>query len=581
MKNLDFVAIKGAEDSWVLSQIDGVESHPDGKTIANCDIIGVRKGGTLLGLKTPVKPSSLVYSADKKIIQETLDLPKGGIYLGKLDANKDVPVFVDAGELVSKHLCVLAQTGSGKSYVTGVIVEELLEKKIPVIVIDSHGEYVSLGAENQNPKEIEKMQDFGISPKAYRVREYSTDSRVNPGAEQITFSDKNLEATEIASLFPAKASASQTGVLYAAVLEAKRKGEYNLADIIEIVGAMEGASKWTVINMLEVVRATNLFTDNPTPLKDIVKPGSASIINLRGASPEIQQVVVHRLVEKLFEQRKIGRVPPLFLIVEEAHNFCPEKEVRMSSKILRTVASEGRKFGFGLCIVSQRPARVDKNILSQCNTQVILRVTNPNDLKAIAYAEGINKSVEKEIRNLSTGTALMLGREVPLFVNVRVKRTKHGGVTVSVTDQKKAIDTVLSFDCLEQAAFKKYGKIKKVYYPIWLIKSAGGENFIVDGIKGRLMRHEKGWLAGAPVEFSEANTASLKSMKGAAKVEYPTKIVAADGELLPFKVLKMDIAGTASAVFGKTASVKEAYYPYFVGQNVMIDGVTGTVRDAG
>src|SRR5437773_10048697 len=71
------------------------------------------------------------------------------------------------------------------------------------------------------------------------------------------------------------------------------------------------------------------------------------------------------------------------LVVEEAHNFCPQVGQVASSKVFRTLASEGRKFGLGLVIITQRAAKVDKNVLSQCNTQVILKVTNPNDLKPI------------------------------------------------------------------------------------------------------------------------------------------------------------------------------------------------------
>ena len=63
------------------------------------------------------------------------------------------------------------------------------------------------------------------------------------------------------------------------------------------------------------------------------------------------------------------------------------------------MASEGRKFGFRLCIVTQRPARVDKSVLSQCSTQVILKVTNPNDLKAITDSvEGVTPGLKDEIR---------------------------------------------------------------------------------------------------------------------------------------------------------------------------------------
>jgi len=124
-----------------------------------------------------------------------------------------------------------------------------------------------------------------------------------------------------------------------------------------------------VINMLEVVRAQE-FSRKADKHPRACEAWAASIINLRGITQEIQTVVAYKIIEKLFEERKVGKIPPMFLVVEEAHNFCPEKEVRASSKVIRTVASEGRKFGFGLCVISQRPARVDKNVLSSATPRL-------------------------------------------------------------------------------------------------------------------------------------------------------------------------------------------------------------------
>jgi hypothetical protein len=110
----------------------------------------------------------------------------------------------------------------------------------------------------------------------------------------------------------------------------------------------------------------------------------------------------------------------------------------VSGAIIRTVASEGRKFGMGLVIVSQRPAKIDKNVLSQCNTQVVLKVTNPNDLKAIVQSvEGISAALADEIQRLAVGEALVAGGGLtqPVFVSVRPRLTRHGGRSVSVLHQ--------------------------------------------------------------------------------------------------------------------------------------------------
>jgi len=125
------------------------------------------------------------------------------------------------------------------------------------------------------------------------------------------------------------------------------------------------------------------------------------------------------------------------LIVEEAHNYCPERGFgnSVSSSMLRTVASEGRKFGMGLCVVSQRPAKIDKNIISQCNTNIILKVTNPNDLKAIIQSvEGLTTNTADEIQRLPIGVALISGAsmQVPIMVDIRTRETSHGGKSVTV-----------------------------------------------------------------------------------------------------------------------------------------------------
>jgi hypothetical protein len=159
---------------------------------------------------------------------------------------------------------------------------------------------------------------------------------------------------------------------------------------------------------------------------------------MKGVPPDVQDVVVARLTKELFDDRKAGKIQPFLLVVEEAHNYCPERGFgnAVSSNILRTVASEGRKFGMGICIVSQRPAKVDKNIISQCNTNLILKVTNPNDLKAIIQSvEGLTSQTCDEIQRLPIGVALISGAglQMPVMAEIRTRETNHGGRSVGIS----------------------------------------------------------------------------------------------------------------------------------------------------
>ena len=125
--------------------------------------------------------------------------------------------------------------------------------------------------------------------------------------------------------------------------------------------------------------------------------------------------------------------------------------------------SEGRKFGLGLSIISQRPARIDKSVLSQTGTQIILKVTNPGDIKAIANSvEGLTSETEREIKNIPIGTAMITGVvDLPLFVDIRPRMTKHGGEAVNM------IEAVVSKkDFLKEAKdFDKKGELLNVIQP--------------------------------------------------------------------------------------------------------------------
>jgi len=211
--------------------------------------------------------------------------------------------------------------------------------------------------------------------------------------------------------------------------------DFTIHDLVRGAEAGEGNVAETLHERLEYVEQTKLLGPQGTSLNELVHKGEATLINLRGAAPDVQELVVARIASTLFDNRKKGKIPPLFLVVEEAHNFAPQQGQVTCSRVLKNIASEGRKFGLGLCIVTQRPARIDKSVLSQCNTQLILQVTNPLDLKAITQSiEGLTNGMTEMIQSLPVGTALITGGgyHTPLFCEVRPRATRHGGESVQI-----------------------------------------------------------------------------------------------------------------------------------------------------
>jgi DNA helicase HerA-like ATPase len=406
-------------------------------------VIGYRdKKGLLQSPRSPFSAGTAIARANEDLIRNVLGLnasKQNGAYIGLLKGH-NLRVYLNIDALVQKHICILAKTGGGKSYACGVLIEELLKHKIPMVIIDTHGEYHSLTEPNKSRKDQKNMERFGIAKQGYasQINEF-TPIGSRGKAKHLSLNGVNLEAREIIDLLSSKLSGPQIGVLYQAIKEIKEyKKMWTIRDMIDAVNRSKSNARWNVIASLESLDSIGVFSENGTSTNDLVIKGKCSTINMKGVPPDVQDVVVARLTKELFDDRKAGKIPPFLLVVEEAHNYCPERGFgnAVSSNILRTVASEGRKFGMGLCIVSQRPAKVDKNIISQCNTNIILKVTNPNDLKAIIQSvEGLTTQTYDEIQRLPIGIALISGAglQIPIMSEIRTRETNHGGKSVGIS----------------------------------------------------------------------------------------------------------------------------------------------------
>ncbi len=454
-EKFDYCQVYHREYEYVLCQVIELEKTTE-EVKARCIIIGYRdKNGRIRQVRSPFDVGTEVLKAEEDFIKAVvmLDDIQKGAYVGLLEGTS-IPVYLDLNKLLTRHVAILAKSGSGKSYSVGVLLEEIMDKNVPLLIIDPHGEYITLKEENDNKKDKAAMSRFKVKPKSYarKVSVYG-DTQLDPGFKPLKL-DENLTPDEIVNLLPARLTSSQMGILYSTIKELDR---LNLDNLILALQSSENNQKWNLINMVEYLKGLKLFSGNPTSFNELVQSGRCSILNLKGIDPQVQEIMIYKLLKDLFSERKLEKIPPFFLVIEEAHNFVPEKgfSEAKSSKIIKTIASEGRKFGLGLCVVSQRPAIVQKTVLSQCTTQVILKITNPNDLKAITNSvEGITYETENEIKNLPVGTALITGIvDMPLLVNFRPRKTRHGGEAVDILGMQEGEDKF--FDELKDFKDKK------------------------------------------------------------------------------------------------------------------------------
>jgi DNA helicase HerA-like ATPase len=118
------------------------------------------------------------------------------------------------------------------------------------------------------------------------------------------------------------------------------------------------------------------------------------------------------------------------VLLEEAHHFAPHGGDVVTAGILKQVLAEGRKFGIGMGLISQRPGKLDADVLSQCLTQCIMRIVNEVDQNSVATAvEGVGHDLLQNLPALSKGQAIVAGSAVntPVICRVRSRITPHGG----------------------------------------------------------------------------------------------------------------------------------------------------------
>ncbi|RLI94887.1 MAG: hypothetical protein DRO92_02440 [Candidatus Altiarchaeales archaeon] len=374
------------------------------KLIANVQIFGKLKNGKLIKIKRPVKPYLDVFLADsdelENILSGNINISIGNVY------GTDARTFLNPVEY-DRHIAILASTGAGKSYTAANIVKEFSLLGLPVIIVDTHGEYHSLLSN------LIKGSDVDIE--VYTVK------YPRKGYNELKIPVSILSSEDFGhfvQLTEPQKSALDT------ILEKFEREDYILEDIINACNNLsvenfhEGTIKALKRKMISLERTfRNVFDRYGTDIVNIVKPYQITIIDASYAPQGVRQSVISYLSNELLQGRirkKNEMENPidyeLLFVIEEAHNYASSKLSHSCKYQLQRIASEGRKFGIGICIISQKPSKIDEEILSQCNTGIYMHITNPNDKEHIRRSfECINDEIIKELDSLDVGECIIAG----------------------------------------------------------------------------------------------------------------------------------------------------------------------------
>jgi hypothetical protein len=406
--------------------------------------------------RSPPMPGSPVYRASDELLQRLFTLGEGEIPLmvGSLLHREGISIPISGKEL-HRHTAILAMTRYGKSYFAGRIMEQLLRQGASILVIDAHGDYANM---TQDPVGAEH-EYFRDKVTVYRPE--TAEAFDAPHVKPLHISVSQCTTGELCRLAHVTGSLQRI-ILGKSVKEAKaRKKFYGLQDVIDVLYEQldegeeeedEGKKKKKkakqdvtrvarLIEHLEDLEERNIFSEGELPIKEFFGPQHMSDIFLSGISDDEQDVIVGMILRRVFQIKyRHEEKLPLFVFVEEAHRFAAPPDEgggRFSRDILARIAAEGAKFGVFLTVISQRPRRIDPDILSNCSNLAILRVVNSQDQNTIqAASESFSEDLLTDLPALEQGEAVLVGPFVPVPVMMKTakRETRHGGRTPEIAD---------------------------------------------------------------------------------------------------------------------------------------------------
>jgi len=443
---------------------------------AQAAILGLEEEKEVTPLTYPVKPASFVYIPPTEDIQKLLVgsiPPHRTLEIGKM-RGRDVKISIDAHTTVSRHIAIFAMTGAGKSWTCRKILEGLIEKKYPILVFDPHGDYIGMKKtedlsnpvtvyvpeiffdmdhEDQIIDLVQTLSGEPFTEAQLPVFQAAFEFILDQKEEFLRFCQEYSEQTGnqiyigpsgdfvpsiwvVASLLEEVINLKDAGLTFDELpRDLTTATRTTLNAITRRCHKMGNAVKRMRDMNRRIANLYNVETQElPHDPKAMIGKGKVAIVNLSGYDDRIKSAMLASILSELFSARVKDEIPlPFLVVVEEAHNFAPGSfegvgEAYPSLDVLKTVATEGRKFGVGLILISQRPSRLHPTISSQCNSFIVLRLVNPADQQYIRQiVETIGAEDVNLLPELSVGEALLTGQNVRFPVLAKIDPPKSRG----------------------------------------------------------------------------------------------------------------------------------------------------------
>ena len=362
---------------------------------------------------------------------------RAGLVVGELLLAPGVPATLDSGGL-GRHTFMCGQSGSGKTYSLGLLLERVLaETSLRVVVLDPNSDYVGL------PR-IRHDADPDLAARYARVPDEVAVWRNDPSAEhplRLRFADLD-HAVQAAVLGLDPIHDRDEYAALADLLRVQEHGKPLIDDVerfldSEAPGARQlglrahnlGVLDWSVWSP-ELPSLVDELRD-PTARCTVVDLGSLD-------TAQEQRVVAEAVLSTLWASRLSRR--PCLVVMDEAHNICPAEPPdpvsRLSADTAVQIAAEGRKYGLYLLTSTQRPHKVHENVVSQCDNLLLMRMNSNADLGDLGrLLSFVPEGLMAGATSFRMGQALVAGKLLPqaAYVQMGERVSEEGGADVPAT----------------------------------------------------------------------------------------------------------------------------------------------------
>ena len=375
---------------------------------------------------------------------------------GWLESVRPTRAALDVGELVlqpglrysldgtgfDRHTFFCGQSGSGKTYALGTVLERLLlETSLRIVVLDPNSDFARLDSvvdgvdEELASRYREATKDFvvrrGDAEGADRLHVRFVDCSPDEQAAVLRL-DPIADAEEYGTLVDLldsglERSSESTEALAQKLLQSKRPEEHKLGARLRNLGVY----RWPVWS-----------AGDAGSVQDLVAAGGprAVVVDLGSLASPGEKAIAGESVLAALWRRRADR-EPILIVIDEAHNVCPREPAdpvaELATEHAARIAAEGRKFGLYLLVSTQRPQRVNELVVSQCDNLVLMRMASTGDLdwvaRTLSYAP---RPLLEGATGFGQGQALVAGKIAshhPALVRFGPRLAEEGGGDVPTT----------------------------------------------------------------------------------------------------------------------------------------------------